>query len=274
MSSCPSAATQHRAGIAFDGIAEQYDAIFTQSLIGRAQRDAVWDALKKTFRPGACVLELNCGTGEDALFLSKMGVAVHACDASERMISVAARRMAAESGEGRVQFEVRPSEEIGNLQHSGLFDGAFSNFSGLNCVDDLAGVARQLVRLVKPSGRLVLCLSTRFCLWETVWYLTRGDLARATRRWKGSAVGSLGETSIRVQYPTLREICRQFSPGFRLLSCRGVGVGVPPSYLEHLARRYPWALSAMQSVDRKISSWPLCRVMGDHMLLVYEREAR
>jgi ubiquinone/menaquinone biosynthesis C-methylase UbiE len=82
MSSCPSAAA-HRAGIAFDSIADQYDDIFTHSLIGRAQRDVVWDALKKTFRPGERVLEINCGTGEDALFLSKMGVSVHACDASK-----------------------------------------------------------------------------------------------------------------------------------------------------------------------------------------------
>jgi hypothetical protein len=176
--------------------------------------------------------------------------------------------------EAGVQFEVRPSEGMGDLQDSEPFDGAFSNFSGLNCVDDLSAVARHLVRLVRPGGFLVLCLSTRFCLWESIWYLTRGDLARAVRRWKGRAVGSLGETSIRVQYPTLRDIRRKFHPGARLVSCRGVGVTVPPSYVEHLARRFPRVLNAMQAVDRVISSWPLCRVTGDHMLLVFEREAR
>ncbi len=230
--------------------------------------------LRKTFRPGERVLELNCGTGEDALFLSKMGVSVRACDASERMIAVAMRRMAAKSGEASLHFEVRPSEEIGDLLDIELFDGAFSNFSGLNCVEDLSAVARQLARLVRPGGRLVLCLSTRFCLWESIWYLTRADVARATRRWKGSAVGSLGETSVNVQYPTLRDIRRKFNPGFRLGSCRGVGVSVPPSYVEHLARRFPRVLNAMQAADRAISSWPLCRVMGDHMLLVFERDAR
>lgn len=273
MNSC-SAAAAHRAGIAFDGIAGQYDDIFTYSLIGRAQRDVVWEALKTTFRQGDRVLELNCGTGEDALFLSRMGVSVYGCDASERMIAVAERRMAVEPGRVSVQFDVRASEEIGNLGECELFDGAVSNFSGLNCVEDLAAVARQLARLVKPGGRLVLCLSTRFCLWETIWYSSRGDVARAVRRWKGSAVGSLGETAIRIQYPSLRDICRKFHPGFHFLSCRGVGVSVPPSYVEHLARKYPWALNAMQTVDRVISGWPLFRVMGDHMLLVFERGGR
>ena len=89
MSSCTNAA-----GIAFDTIADQYDDIFTHSLIGRAQRNVVWEVLKKTFRRGDRVLELNCGTGEDATFLSKIGVSVHACDASERMIAVAKKRRA------------------------------------------------------------------------------------------------------------------------------------------------------------------------------------
>ena len=87
-------------------------------------------------------------------------------------------------------------------------------------------------------------------------------------------MGSLGESAFRVQYPTLRDICRKFHPGFRLLSCRGVGVTVPPSYVEHLARRYPWALSAMQTDRSRDLGWPLFRVMGDHMLLVFERDAR
>lgn len=91
----------HQAGLAFDSIAEQYDDIFTRSLIGRAQRDAVWDVLRRTFRTGERILELNCGTGEDALFLSRLGVSVVACDASKRMIAVAARRMALMSGSTR-----------------------------------------------------------------------------------------------------------------------------------------------------------------------------
>ena len=166
MTSC--SAPQHSAGAAFDSIAEQYDDLFTRSLIGRAQRDAVWDVLRQEFRDGHRVLELNCGTGEDALFLSRMGVSVYACDASERMIAVASSRMACESRGPHVQLEVRQTERIGGLSAE-PFDGVLSNFSGLNCVEDLPEVARQLAVLVKPRGRLVLCMSTRVCLWETLW---------------------------------------------------------------------------------------------------------
>ena len=268
MTSCYDA-VGHPAGLAFDSIAEQYDELFTHSLVGRAQRNEVWEVLCHTFRPGERVLELNCGTGQDALFLARMGVLVLACDASQKMISVAAQRMATEASRAQVELEVRPTERIGELREA--FDGVFSNFSGLNCVSDLRDIARQLSRLVKPGGRLLLCLSTRFCLWETLWYLGRGEPKRAFRRWKGHAAASLGDVDLTVNYPTVREITKQFDPMFALRSCRGIGVAVPPSYLEHLARKHPGVLRKLEAVDRLIMRWPICRVAGDHMLLAFER---
>jgi ubiquinone/menaquinone biosynthesis C-methylase UbiE len=261
----------HAAGLAFDSIAEQYDELFTRSLIGRAQRNAVWAVLRSTFRPGERVLELNCGTGEDALFLARMGVSVLACDASPKMISVAERRMATEASGTQVKFEVRPTERIAELRGAGSFDGVFSNFSGLNCIADLGDIARQLSILVKPGGRLLLCFSTRFCLWESLWYLVRGEPKRAIRRWKGHAGASLGDVELTVKYPTMREIRKQVGPMFSLQSCRGIGVAVPPSYLEHLARRHPGVLQNLEAIDRCIAGWPVCRVIGDHVLLALER---
>ena len=272
MSCCSNIAT-HSAAAAFDTVAEQYDDVFTDSLIGRAQRDVVWEVLRRTFRAGERVLEINCGTGEDALFLAKMGVSVYACDASQRMISVAACRIASASRGSEVQLEIRPTEQIGALRSPGEFDGVLSNFSGLNCVKDLADVARQLATLVKPRGRLVLCLSGRVCLWETAWYLAHGRLACAFRRWKGRTVASLGDLPVDVQYPTLREIKEFFRANFTVRSCKAVGLTVPPSYVEHWARRFPRTLPTLKAIDRGISALPVCRVLGDHMLLVLERTA-
>jgi SAM-dependent methyltransferase len=270
MTSC-SSGVLHQAGLAFDSIAEQYDDIFTRSLIGRAQRDAVWDTLRQTFRTGERILELNCGTGEDALFLSRLGVSVVACDASERMIAVAARRLSLMSGGAPVQLEALSTERIGELRDRGPFDGVLSNFSGLNCVADLAGVAQQLATMVKAGGRMVLVLSTRFCLWESMWYLAQADPARAVRRWKGHVTASLGGAMVEVRYPTLRDIDRMFHPFFTLRSQKGIGVTVPPSYVERLARKHPRALDKLQTVDHAIATWPVCRSIGDHALLVLER---
>lgn len=267
-------ALRHPAGLAFDSLAEPYDDIFTNSLIGRAQRDAVWSVASRTFRRGDHVLELNCGTGEDALFFSRLGISVFACDASEKMIAVANRRRSLEAPMSPVRFAVLPTEEIAVARLFGPFDGVFSNFSGLNCVSDIAAVAQQLATLVRPGGPALLCFSSRLCLWESLWFLIRGEAGRSVRRWKGCATATLGGESVKVQYPTVRRLRKLFSPYFHLRSWTGIGVTVPPSYSESLALRHLGFLNSLRAVDRMISGWPLFRSIGDHLLLSFERTAR
>ncbi len=269
MTTC-SATGDHRAGLAFDSLAETYDDIFTRSLIGRAQRDVVWNIVQQTFKPGDHILELNCGTGEDALFLARMGMSVLACDASAQMISIASVRRAIEAPQSALRFEVLPIERIGEIE-SRQFDGIFSNFSGLNCVADIGAIVQQLSGLVKPGRRMLLCLSTRVCLWESFWFLTRGQPRRAFRRWKGHTVATVGGFTVAIQYPTLRELRKIFSPFFALRSCTGIGVAVPPSYLESWARDHGGLLNGLRTVDKVVSRWRGFRAIGDHMLLSFER---
>jgi ubiquinone/menaquinone biosynthesis C-methylase UbiE len=160
----------HGASAAFDRMAGSYDTAFTESAIGRAQRRVIWDALRRVFRTGDRVLELNCGTGEDALFLAGRGVSVLACDASAGMIEVAERRKACEAPGSSLRFRVLRNEDLSLLQAAAPFDGALSNFSGVNCVADPRQVALDLRGLVKTGGRALICISTRVCLWEMAWY--------------------------------------------------------------------------------------------------------
>ncbi len=75
---------------AFDTIAEEYDTSFTNSIIGNAQREIVWSYLEKTLpkNKNLNILELNCGTGEDALWFAKKGHKVLATDISEKMLEI------------------------------------------------------------------------------------------------------------------------------------------------------------------------------------------
>jgi ubiquinone/menaquinone biosynthesis C-methylase UbiE len=261
----------HGASAAFDCMADTYDATFTQSLIGRAQRNVVWRALQDTFRPGDRVLELNCGTGEDALFLAKRGVSVLACDSSTRMIAVAQQRKALEAPDSSLQFRVSRNEDIDVLTSVSHFDGVLSNFSGLNCVRNLPGVARKLTELVKPGAAAFVCLSSRVCLWEMTWYASRGNFRKAFRRLPGSTVARLNEITVPVWYPTIAAARRSFSPHFRLRSIRAVGLFVPPSYLESWARRHQSVLRRLEAMDAVFAAWPIVRGMGDHVLLEFEK---
>jgi ubiquinone/menaquinone biosynthesis C-methylase UbiE len=265
---------QNQALLAFDSIAGSYDDLFTRSTIGRAQRGAVWEILFDIFEEGAHILELNCGTGEDALFLTRHDMSVVACDGSEGMIRTARMRMRNEDPDAPIQFELLPTEHLAQLRSATLFDGALSNFSGLNCVSDLNQVARNLASLVAPHAPVLICLSTRFCLAETLWFLFHGNFRKAFRRTPGVAHAKVSGYMVKVHYPTLRDVRRSFLPWFRLRSCTGIGVAVPPSYLEPMVRKYPRLLGLLRWIDKRISRLPLLRIMGDHMLLHFEREGK
>jgi ubiquinone/menaquinone biosynthesis C-methylase UbiE len=256
---------------AFDSLAARYDDLFTRSMIGRAQRSAVWKVLNESFERGDHILEINCGTGEDALFLARNGISVVACDASEQMIRTARLRMGTEDPDAHIHFEVLPTEQLFRIRPDNLFDGALSNFSGLNCVANLQQTARDLAALVTTGAPVLLCFSTRFCLAETIWFAFHGQVRKAFRRTSGTATVKVHGFSVKVHYPTLRTIKRMFAPYFLLRSCTGIGIAVPPSYLELWARRYPKVLRLLRRIDKRISRLPWLRTIGDHMLLHFER---
>jgi ubiquinone/menaquinone biosynthesis C-methylase UbiE len=264
----------HGASAAFDRMADTYDVTFTASSIGRAQRNVVWNSLKRAFRPGQRVLDLNCGTGEDALFLAKRGVSVLGCDASARMIEVAERRKALEAPTASLQFRLLKNEDVDTLSPNASFDGMLSNFSGLNCVADPSQVARKLTRLLKPGAVALICISTRVCLWEIAWYGPRGNFAKAFRRLRGSALAQLNEITMPVWYPTIASLRKSIAPWFRLRSTRAVGLFVPPSYVESWARKHATVLASLEAMDRVFSAWPVLRSVGDHVLLEFERTSQ
>lgn len=268
------AATQQQICAApFDAVAEQYDETFTLSGIGQAQRRAVWKELARTFHPGDRTLEIGCGTGIDACFLADRGVRVVACDSSSQMVAVAARRVQ----EGGFQKLVHPTllraERVSAVTANPLFDGAFSNFGVLNCIENLREFAGGLARLLKPGASVVLCWMGRYCAWEMIWYFAEGKRDKAFRRLKRDGVTAkiADGAFVRVQYPSLHELSRAFAPDFRMKSVKGIGVAVPPSYVEPWARRHPHLLRLCERADVVLARFPVVRTFGDHVLVRLER---
>jgi SAM-dependent methyltransferase len=247
----------------FDAMAEQYDGHFTHTAIGALMRQAVWARLAARFTSGARVLEMNCGTGEDALWLSKRGVSVLATDVSGRMLEVAAKKLAA--APTSVRLERLAWEQLAGLEE-GNFDGVLSNFGGLNCVADLDAAAASLAGKIKPKGYAVLCIMGPWVPWEWAWFLLQGQPGKALRRlrpkpWRG----------VMIRYPTIGELRRAFGPYFRLRRIAAIGALLPPPYAEVRLARSPRLLAALSSLERRLETlWPLTR-LADHYLAEFER---
>jgi len=270
-----SATQQHAYSAPFDAVAERYDESFTSSRIGQAQRASVWKELEKTFRSGDRVLEIGCGTGVDACFLAERGVRVVACDSSSRMIAVTTRRILESGQQKLVQPLLLRAEDISTLPADESFDGAFSNFGALNCVQDLQSLVRDLAALLKPGATALLCWMGPCCAWEMIWYLAQGNRNKAFRRLNREGVTAriADGAFIHVHYPSVKLLAHTFAPEFRLQSFKGIGVSVPPSYLDHWAQRYPRLLQLCERAESGLGRTPGIRALADHVLLRFQRTA-
>ena len=276
---------------AFDALAAGYDAEFTQTRLGQMLRARVWQTLAQVFAPGQRVLELACGTGEDAVWLARRGVEVTAVDGSGQMVAVAQQKVQ-QSGlasgaalpvtVAQVSWQELIESEVGNGRAAYLytlapFDGALSNFGGLNTLPDWAGVAAALSRLIRPGGALVLVPMGPLCPWEVGWYLAHGQVRQARRRLAygatpATAVANIGPHTIPIWYPAARRLTQAFAPWFAHQYTASLGLWLPPSYLGHLVDRWPRLFARLNRWEEATAH--LTRGWGDHYIWVGVRRGQ
>jgi len=253
----------------FDAFAEDYDRQFTHSVIGGLLRGAVQQRLRAVFSPGQSILELNCGTGEDAVFLARHGVKVVASDASAAMVKIARHKVKRAELSAQVSLQHWAIEDmLDKLGANSRFDGVLSNFGGLNCVADLRQTAEQLAVLVKSGGRLLLCLMGRWVPWEWLWYLVKGQPGKAFRRFRGYAEWQ----GMKIYYPSIRQVKAAFSASFTPVRVAGLGFLLPPSYAEALVARWSGLFQCLNGCERCLETVPFVPLLSDHYLLELVRK--
>lgn len=269
-----------RAAAPFDALAPGYDATFTARPIARHLRRAVWRELAPHVRAGTRALDLGCGTGEDALWLVERGARVLGVDRSAGMLARAAAKL---EGAGRSESARWARLDLAELDPGGRellapvdgepFDLAFADMGALNCLAARRPLGAALWHALAPGGRFVAVPMGRVCAWEIAWHLLHGDVARARRRLAGEAhaAPSPGEAAIPVFYPTAGELARELAPWFRRVRRVAIGAFVPPPYLDPVAARWPRALAACASLDRRLGALPPLPSLADHHLLHFER---
>jgi SAM-dependent methyltransferase len=262
-----------------------YDADLHANPIARWARRRSLQVLARSYTAGDRVLEIGCGSGEEAICLAQRGVAVVATDAALGMIEVLRAKMAAASESSGwpklITPLVLPAGRLAELAADGLaggFDGAYSSFGPLNCEPSLEPVVDALAQMVRPGGPVVISMINRYCAWETAWYMLAGSPQIAFRRWSGQASATVraewAEGRIRVYYWTPGEVEDVFYPHFRIVRRMGLPWLLPPFYLHHLVRRVPRLMNVLARVDRRYAAtWPTYH-FGDHFLLEMMRTGK
>ena len=246
---------------AFDGLAQEYDAQFTATALGTLLRRMTWRNFERVFAQRESLLDIGCGTGEDAIHLARLGHRVVAADASLQMIRVARHKAERAGCAHRVRFLWLPMERLGAALAGERFDGIYSNFGAINCAPRLPALAAELAPLLPAGAPLAWVVMGRYVPWEWAWYLSRGEPSTAFRRLRRGGVRWRG---LSVQYPTPASLARTLQPHFAALSARPLGLALPGSYAAAHLERAPRLLATLAKIEAALQRLPMLAACADH----------
>lgn len=254
---------------AFDLLSESYDGSFTDTHLGRLLRRRTDEVFDRFLSPGDRVLEIGCGTGEDACRLAERGVVIHATDVSEGMLETARKKAASRGVDDRMSFSVLDAGSRDLGIEGEPFDAVISNFGALNTQADVAGFMNRIADWIKPGGRAVIVLMGPFCPIEILYYLLKGKPALAFRRFGKKAEALVQGHALDVYYPSLGRLRRGMQSSWKLEYAEGLGILLPPSFLHHVVQRHQRLFSGLDRLESGMSKY--LRGWGDHYISTYNR---
>ncbi len=245
-----------------------FDEIYSTNVIIQYKRQRVRNHVQQWLKPNSKILELNAGTGDDAIWFAKHDHTVHATDISSGMREKLMQKVKQNKLESQIGHELCSFTELNNLNNKGPYDAIFSNFAGLNCTGELKTVLNSFSPLLKPGGFVTLVLLPKFCLWETMMVL-RGDFKTAFRRFfssKGVKAHIEGEY-FTCWYYNPSFVINAMKKSFHVLSVEGLCTLVPPSYLENFPNKRPSLFKWLKKKeDLWKATWPWKNI-GDYYII-------
>ena len=230
-------------------------------------RKQVYTHVNNFLKPNSSILELNSGTGIDAVYFCSRGNKVHATDYSSGMIQ-------------KIQDKIKNSK-INDLscqqcsfesleKISGKkFDYVFSNFGGLNCSSDLSRVTKQLPALLNKGAFVTWVIMPPICPWEIL-RIFKGKRNAFRRFMKGGTTSHLEGEYFQTYYFSLSSIKNAFGKNFRFIKTEAIGVTAPPPSAVDFVKRNSKLSAILNELDRLLrNTFPFNR-WGDHIIVTFQ----
>jgi len=217
----------------YDNIARDYDEQLRKGLLEKIIRKHFQQKLINVFKPNDRILELSCGTGTDAIFMAKSGLKVTATDISPGMIKTANQKILKENLSSSIETIVMDMENL-KYKIKNIYDGAISNFDGLNFIKNPAEFAADLSKVLKPKSSVIFTLLNNKCAWEFIYYILKLNPKKA--------IGFIRKreknyTSLVTLYSPAK-FTGFFAPYFNIKKITGFGFIIPPDGLIGLQKHF------------------------------------
>jgi ubiquinone/menaquinone biosynthesis C-methylase UbiE len=254
---------------AFSKQSFHYDQEDHGNIVLQDMRAQVYDHVNRFIRPDSFILELNAGTGIDALHFANLGHRVHATDLSDGMIVQIQKKIEAFPVDDRLSCQQLSYDRLSDVNQKD-FDYVFSNFGGLNCIQDLSLVTRHLPAILKPGAFVSWVILPPVCAWE-LFSALKGHGKKAFRRFHKNGVRShLEGEYFTTYYHSLSDIRSAFGRTFELIACEGLAALSPQPHRGDFPVRHPSLYHNLRRLDSAVRNhFPFNR-WADHIIVTFQ----
>lgn len=148
----------------YDAFAQKYGEEYKTTIAGRYfLKKKIRLAIQMCgFKPGDYILDAGCANGFFSLALAQRGFKVLGVDISKENIEECKRRAKA-LGIKNAEFMVADLENLEKIKNN-QFDGIIS-FAALRYVPDVKKATKELYRVAKPGGRVIVDFPNKYSPW-------------------------------------------------------------------------------------------------------------
>jgi ubiquinone/menaquinone biosynthesis C-methylase UbiE len=254
---------------AFSKQSRDYDNHDEGNIILKDMRAQVYGHVERFIKPASHVLELNAGTGIDAVKFVSWGHRVLATDLSDGMVFQISNKIESHQLQESLRCQQLSYENL-DLLAGQKFDYVFSNFGGLNCIPDLSSVTKNLPLILKPKARITWVIMPPIYLWELSGIFV-GHGKSAWRRLNKHGVKShLEGEYFTTYYHSLSNIKKAFGSQFKLLCVEGLAAVSPPPHRSDIPKNYSRLYKCLRTLDKLLRTiYPFNR-WADHIIATFE----
>jgi ubiquinone/menaquinone biosynthesis C-methylase UbiE len=253
---------------AFTKQSSHFDEEDLKNPVLQRMRKQVYEHVEQYLKPNVKILELNAGTGIDALYFIRSGHQVHAIDISDGMIAQLRKKSVTQSLSDKLSFQQLSYTELDKVDTHD-FDYVFSNFGGLNCIADLREVTTHFASLLKPGSFITLVIMPVVCPWELAGVFRNGK--KAFRRFTpGGVTAHLEGEYFQTYYHSLHTIKTAFDKRFIFIQSQGLAALSAQPHTADFPERYPRLNKFMDGIDKRVRNhFPFNR-WADHIVVTFQ----
>jgi len=215
----------------FDRFSSDYDESFKLNPLGVLSRSRLLRYAKKQIGNNPKrILDIGCGTGEDALELLRLGHMVDCLDFSVGMMSITKQKII-KAGFQRVNFIVSDLNSM-NYVPDNKYDCIYSN-GVINFLDDIDKLPAYFCKILKPGGLVFLTCLNKLCVREMMYYLVRLKPLKMLRRFQNKGISyqkGYNDIDCKLRYYDVSDFVQTIESKFEIIDIQPICVLLPLSY--------------------------------------------